>query len=60
MAAMYIHEHFNRFYGWVPPQRRQVEASDVGKKTKEVRMHNGGSSQTITPPPMATINVANV
>jgi len=29
MTAMYMHasEHFNRFYGWVPPQSRQVEAS---------------------------------
>jgi len=27
MTAMYIHEHFNRFYGWVQPQSRQVEAS---------------------------------
>ena len=25
MTAMYIHEHFNRFYGWVPPQSRQVD-----------------------------------
>jgi len=24
---MYVHKHFNRFYGWVPPQSRQVEAS---------------------------------
>jgi len=26
MTTMYIH-HFNRFYGWAPPQSCQVEAS---------------------------------